>query len=117
MAALGPTNYRFVFSGPARGYRLLLATLLGGNPRELTPDHPESFVPQFTPDGKTIVFIRRDGDVYRVDADGGSLRRLTEGNRHVEFKLSAKDQHGSTDGPHIAPDGRRIAYVSQKDGV
>jgi Tol biopolymer transport system component len=63
------------------------------------------------------VFIRRDGDVYRVDADGKNLRRLTEGNRHVEFRLSAADRHGSTDGPHISPDGKRIAYIADKNGV
>lgn len=117
MAALSPTNDRVVFSGPARGYRLLIAALPDGKPVELTPDHAECFVPQFTPDGKTIVFIRRDGDVYRIDADGKNLKRLTEGNRYVEFKLSPKDAHGSTDGPHIAPDGKRIAYIAVKEGV
>jgi Tol biopolymer transport system component len=106
-----------VFSGPARRYRLLLAALPDGKPLELTPDHPECFVPQFTPDGKVIVFVRRDGDVYRVDADGKNLRRLTEGNRYVEFKLSPKDQHGSTDGPDVSPDGKRIAFIAVKDGV
>jgi Tol biopolymer transport system component len=117
MAALSPGDDRVVMSGPARGYRLLLVALPDGKPIELTPNHPESFVPQFTPDGKTIVFLRRDGDIYRVDADGSNLRRLTEGNRHVEFRLSAQDQHGSTDAPHVSPDGRRIAYVAEKDGV
>jgi len=117
MAALSPKNDRVVFSGPARGYRLLLVTLPDGKPMELTPDHTECFVPQFTPAGKTIVFIRRDGDVYRVDADGKNLRRLTEGNHHVEFRLSAQDRHGSTDGPHVSLDGKRIAYVAVKDGV
>jgi Tol biopolymer transport system component len=117
MAALSPTSDRVVLSGPARSYRLLLVTLAEGKLIELTPHHPESFVPQFTPDGKTIVFIRRDGDVYRVGADGSNLRRLTNGNAHVEFKLSAKDQHGSTDGPHVSPDGRSIAYVAEKDGI
>src|SRR5439155_5917460 len=90
MAALSPTNDRVVFSGPARGYRLLLVRLPDGKPLELTPDHPECFVPQFTPDGKTLVFIRRDGDVYRVDADGKNFRRLTEGNKYVEFKLTPR---------------------------
>jgi Tol biopolymer transport system component len=117
MAALSPANERVAFSGPARGYRLLLVTLPDGKPLELTPGHPECFAPQFTPDGKTLVFLRRDGDVYRVDADGTDLRRLTEGSRHVEFKLSAQDRHGSTDGPHVSPDGGRIAYVAVKGGV
>jgi TolB protein len=117
MAALSPTGDRVVFSGPARGYRLMLVELPDGKPKMLTPDHPESFVPQFTPDGKTIVFLRRDGDIYRVDADGGNLKRLTKGNGYVEFKLSAMDKHGSTDGPHVSPDGKKIAYIAVKAGV
>ena len=83
----------------------------------MIPDHPECFVPQFTPDGKIVVFVRRDGDVYRVDADGKNFKRLTEGNKHVEFKLSARDQHGSTDGPDISPDGKRIAFIAMKESV
>jgi TolB protein len=117
MAALSPTGDRVVFSGPAAGYRLKLVKLPDGEPLDLTPDHPESFVPRFTPDGKTIVFFRRDGDVYRVDVDGKNLKRLTEGNRHVEFRLSDKDKHGSSDPPAISPDGRRIAYIAVKNGV
>ena len=117
MASLSPNRDRVVFSGPARGYRLLLAALPDGKPIELTPDHPESFVPQFTPDGKTIIFLRRDGDIYRVDADGKNLKRLTTGNRYVEFKLSENDRHGSTDGPHLSPDGKKIAYIAVKDGI
>jgi TolB protein len=117
MARLSPTNDRVVFSGPAKGYRLLLMALPDGKLVELTPNHPESFVPQFTPDGKTIVFVRRDGDVYRVDADGKNFKRLTEGNQYVEFRLSPKDSHGSTDGPDVSPDGKRIAFIARKDGV
>jgi len=117
MAALSPGNDRVVCSGPARAYRLLLITPADGKSIELTPAHPECFVPQFTLDGKVIVFIRRDGDVYRVDTDGHNFRRLTKGNRHVEFRLSAQDHHGSTDGPHISPDGRRIAYIAEKSGI
>jgi Tol biopolymer transport system component len=117
MARLSPANDRIVFSGPAKQYRLLIAELPDGKPAELTPDHPESFVPQFTPDGKTIVFIRRDGDVYRVDADGKNLKRLTEGNHYVEFRLSEKDAHGSTDGPDISPDGKRIAFIHREGDV
>jgi len=117
MAALNATGTSVVFSGPARDYRLLVADLPDGQPLMLTPDHPESFAPQFTPDGRTVVFVRRDGDVYSVDVDGRNLRRLTEGNQYVEFRLSERDEHGSTDGPQISPDGGRIAYVAAKDGV
>ncbi len=117
MGALSPAGDRVVVSGPARGYRLLIADLPDGEPRELTPDHPDCYAPQFTPDGQVVVFVRRDGDVYRVGADGEGLRRLTEGNRYVEFRLSAKDAHGSTDGPQVSPDGKRVAYVALRGGV
>lgn len=117
MARLSPTNDRVVFSGPAKGYRLLVTNLANGKLTELTPDHSESFVPQFTPNGKTVIFVRRDGDVYRVDADGKNFKRLTEGNRYVEFKLSPKDQHGSTDGPDVSPDGKQVAFIALKDGI
>jgi len=117
MGALSPAGDRAVVSGPARGYRLLVADLADGEPRDLTPDHPDSYAPQFTPDGKTIVFVRRDGDVYRVGIDGKDLRRLTEGNRYVEFRLSAKDAYGSTDGPQVSPDGKRVAYIGVRDGI
>jgi Tol biopolymer transport system component len=117
MGQLSPDRTRVVASGPAQGYRLLIADMPDGQPRVLTPDHPDSYAPQFTPDGQTVVFCRRDGDVYRIDAAGGNPQRLTEGNSYVEFRLSAQDLHGSTDGPQVSPDGRRIAYVAVRDGV
>src|SRR4029453_17401403 len=61
--------------------------------------------------------LRRDGDIYSVGADGRNLRRLTKGNNYVEFKLSANDRHGSSDGPHVSPDGKRIAYIAVKNAV
>jgi Tol biopolymer transport system component len=117
MARLSPTHDRVVYSGPAKNYRLLITSLADNKNTELTPDHPECFVPQFTPDGKTVVFVRRDGDVYCVDVDGKNLKRLTEGNQYVEFKLSPKDSHGSTDGPDISPDGKQFAFIALKDGI
>jgi Tol biopolymer transport system component len=117
MAALDPAGDAVVCSGPAAGYRLQRIRLADGKPVVLTPDHPDSFVPQFTPDSRTIIFFRRDGEFYRVGLDGRDLRRLTTGAHHVEFRLSAQDQHGSSDPPHVSPDGRRIAYVADHDSV
>ena len=122
MSALSPSGDALVFAGPASGYRLWLVRLPDAfqpdvKPEALTPDHPESFVPQFTPDGRSLVFVRRDGDVYRVDLGGGGVHRLTQGNNYVEFRLSPRDEHGSSDGPRISPDGRHIAYIAVRDGI
>jgi len=117
MTALAPAGDFVACSGPASGYRLKLIRLADDSVLDLTPKHPDSYAPQFTPDGRTIVFVRRDGDIYRVDVDGTNLRRLTEGNRYVEFRLSSHDKHGSTDGPHISPDGRKIGYIALREGI
>jgi len=116
MTALTPAGDAVACAGPASGYRLKLIRLADESVIDLTPAHPDSYAPQFTPDGTTIVFVRRDGDVYRVGADGTNLRRLTDGNRYVEFRLSSLDTHGSTDGPQISPDGRKIGFIAVRDG-
>ena len=52
-----------------------------------------------------------------MESDGTGHRRLTEGNGYVEFRLSAKDRHGSTDGPHLSPDGKRVAFIALRKGI
>jgi tricorn protease len=55
-----------------------------------------------SPDGATLAFTWR-GDVWSVPAEGGRARRLTH--------------HEAEDGqPAFSPDGRWLAYVSQREG-
>lgn len=117
MAALDQTGARVAFSGPARDYRLSLAERPFTAAQLLTPNHPDSYVPQFTADGKSLIFLRIDGDLYSLDLASQSVRRLTTGNNNVEFRLSKKDLHGSTDGPHLSRDGKHVAYIAKKEGV
>ncbi len=38
-----------------------------------------------TPDGRSIVFYRRDGEIYRVDLERGAVHQLTHGRGYVHF--------------------------------
>ena len=73
----------------------------------LTPDSDANdALPDFSPDGRRIVFRSRRGanaDIYLMNADGGDVRRLTH--------------HEATDTmPAFSSAGDRIAFTSLRDG-
>ena len=87
----------------------------GGNLRRLT-NHPDwDIFPAWSPDGKQIAFMSdRDGhvddrhgspnyEIYVMDADGGNPQNLTN------------DPSGDLY-PSWSPDGKQIAFVSERDG-
>ena len=86
----------------------------GGNPRNLTNHHATDRQPDWSPDGLQIAFTsyrdrdwefeaRDNWDIYVMNADGTNLINLT--------KHPAKDY-----GPHWSPDGRQIAFTSNREG-
>jgi Tol biopolymer transport system component len=69
----------------------------------------DTFYTDWSPDGRRIAFSARRGreamsDIYVVNADGTGLRQLTD------------DPAGDST-PAFSPDGRRIAFVSDRDGL
>ena len=59
------------------------------------------------PDGAKILFMGRDGstwDIFSVDASGGNMKRLTQGQ-------------GSNTYPACSPDGRMVAFFSTRGGL
>jgi TolB protein len=79
----------------------------GSDEVSLTDDIPfESYQPEYTPDGKQIVFASQAGGlvsaVWIMNADGSNKRRLTD----------APIEAG---GPAISPDGKRVAFYSHQN--
>jgi TolB protein len=83
----------------------------GSNKLQLTTTSFDEMSPQWSPDGKRILFqalpndrqFPNDADVYVMNADGSQVRELTFSN--------------AFDGdPTWSPDGKKIAFESQRDG-
>jgi dipeptidyl aminopeptidase/acylaminoacyl peptidase len=72
-----------------------LFAVRGGRLNQLTED-PTDTEPAFSPDGRTIAFVR-GGDLYSVRPDGSGQRRLTSG---PELDSS----------PVVSPDGKRVVF-------
>ena len=85
----------------------------GGNQRRLTNNPASDHSPSWSPDGKRIVFTsNRDGhfmhgiptdEIYVMDTDGGNQQNLTN---NPSYETS----------PSWSPDGKRIAFDSNRDG-
>ena len=107
---------RIAFSSNRDGNReIYVMDVDGKNQHRLTNNRHEDWSPVWSPDGKRIVFVSdRDGhpdiipgwftsEIYVMDADGGNEQRLTENRRN-------------DDTPSWSPDGKRIAFASDRKG-
>ncbi len=72
-----------------------LFAVKAGRLNQLTED-PTDTEPAFSPDGRTIAFVR-GGDVYSVRPDGSGLRHLSSG---AELDSA----------PIVSPDGKRVVF-------
>ena len=71
--------------------------------------------PVWSPDGRRIAFVSaRDGDyeIYVMNADGSGVERLTYSTYYGKDANMRSYDHE----PAWSPDGRRIAFVSGRDG-
>ena len=92
----------------------------GSGLRRLTRNPASDSAPAWSPDGRKIAFVsNRDGtyEVYVMNADGSrqvtlGAPRTVGGRGPYVGEVSAPD-----DAPAWSPDGRKIAFVSDRDGT
>ncbi|HEY3028154.1 MAG TPA: DPP IV N-terminal domain-containing protein, partial [Pyrinomonadaceae bacterium] len=78
----------------------------GKDQKQLTTNARANSYPWATPDGRYIVFTstraQSTRSIWRMDPDGGNLKRLTEGPGDIY--------------PQSSPDGRWVVYTSTRSG-
>jgi Tol biopolymer transport system component len=121
---VSPDGKRIVFSGktqsdlaPYSNNHIWTLPVEGGVPEQLTvtPQQGTDMYPCWSPDGKTIAFVRTripvkfdtndfKANIYFVQANGGEPTPLTTESDSVNFEPI-----------EWSPDGRFLAYLSSKD--
>lgn len=105
--AVSPDGTRIAFESDRDGnYEIYVIDARGGNPVRLTTDPARDLAPAWSPDGRQLVFTsdrdnRASADVYRMNADGSGVERLTSDL--------------SNWAPQFSPDGQQVAVQVDLD--
>ena len=99
-----------------KGVRIALMAPDGSAVRFLTEDGATDIYPDWSPDGRQLAFVSDRGgtfEIWRMNADGSGQIQLTSGSR---FRCSVNCSLPRF-GPAWSPDGRRIGFAHDREGV
>ncbi|MCU0702817.1 MAG: S9 family peptidase [Fimbriiglobus sp.] len=68
----------------------------------------------FTPDSKHLVFAAAPGDGTEAWSTNYDLCRVTLDNKSTKWETLTADNKAADNGPKFSPDGKKLAYRSQK---
>jgi hypothetical protein len=116
--SFSPDGKRIVFSGNNGGITdLYIVDIDGQNLRRLTNDRYGDLQPQWSPDGRTIAFASERGEGTNLDLLQFNRWRLTLLDlESMRIEVPA-NQGGLNLNPMWAPDGRSVAYISDRTGI
>src|SRR5712672_1507249 len=114
-----PDGQRLVFTGFSNGFTdLFIINRDGTGLRRLTNDKFADLHPAWSPDGKTIAFVTDRGG--QTDFDLLRFGNLRIALLHLEtgaIELLGNMEIGKNINPQWAPDGRSLAFVSDRTGI
>lgn len=116
--AWSPDGKQIVFQGYNSGINdLFIVDLASGALRQLTNDKFAEMQPQWSPDGKTIVFATDrtpEGDLELLKFEHWQIATLDLASGRIE---TLPNQDGLNLNPMWAPDGKSVAYVTDRSGI
>ena len=114
---MDPGKQGFLFE---QGQDLYYATFDGSKAVRLTTDPGREQFPQFSPDGKSVAFVR-DFDLYVVDIAGPTERKLTTGGRddlrhgHADWVYYEEIFNRRWPAFWWSPDSKKLAFMEFDD--